>query len=106
MSNKTLFIAFIFVLFQTRLQGNSGKYKGIAENLAVLDSAYYLAQIFLSIWTGYMVDITGNPTTYMIAAAVFGLVATFSTNFVIFDAKEFHEERNCNIKMLDIAVQN
>ncbi|KAG1687297.1 putative uncharacterized transposon-derived protein F52C9.6 [Nymphon striatum] len=87
---------------KTRLPG---KYKGIAENLAVLDSAYYLAQIFLSIWTGYIVDITGgNPTTYMIASAVFGLVAIFTANKVIFDVKDIQEEQKC--KVLEIAAQN
>ncbi|XP_046561467.1 solute carrier family 45 member 3-like [Haliotis rubra] len=63
--------------------GQSLSARGIATDMAVLDSAYFLSQVVLATAMGYIVHITGTVYAYMVCAGVMGLLACFFIQKVI-----------------------
>ncbi|KAK3612497.1 hypothetical protein CHS0354_024467 [Potamilus streckersoni] len=58
--------------------------RGIATDMGMMDSAYFLSQVVLSGLMGYVVHITGSVVSYMVTAGVMGVVACiFIQNIVI-----------------------
>ncbi|XP_078597642.1 solute carrier family 45 member 3-like [Branchiostoma floridae x Branchiostoma japonicum] len=51
---------------------------GVGAHMAALNTSYYLAQIMLSVFMGYIVHITRSVTTYITCAALLGMVACFT----------------------------
>ena len=51
---------------------DSLRHRGIGADLAMLDSAYYLAQVMLSALMGYVVHYTGTVVSYVVCASVLG----------------------------------
>lgn len=56
--------------------------RGVGEEMAVLDSAFYLAQIIPSAFLGYVVNYTKSSSTYMFAATLCGAAAYGVAYFV------------------------
>lgn len=68
--------------------GNSsefGEEQGLGTDVAVLDTAYFLAQIILSVFMGPLVDLTGSALPYMVVSALTGLVAVYCGTRVVFN---------------------
>jgi len=49
--------------------------RGMGSDLATLDSAYYLAQVILSAFMGYIVHWTGTVLSYILVSAAMGALA-------------------------------
>lgn len=62
----------------------SSEERGLGTDVAVLDTAYFLAQIFLSVCMGPLVDMTGSALPYMVVAALTGAVSVYCGSRVIF----------------------
>jgi len=61
---------------------------GVGEDIAILDSGYYLSQIWLSLVMGKIVEMTGLAHYYIIVACLSGLAATFMANRVVFSPSD------------------
>ncbi|CAJ0917359.1 unnamed protein product [Ranitomeya imitator] len=61
---------------------------GICLDIAILDSACLLSQVVPSLVMGFIVQITQTVTAYVAFAGVFGLVAIYFSNKVVFDKSE------------------
>jgi solute carrier family 45 protein 3 len=49
--------------------------RGVATDMATMDSAWYLSQIVLSLMMGPVVEITGSVRSYMVASGLVGLLS-------------------------------
>ncbi|XP_046394216.1 solute carrier family 45 member 3-like [Ischnura elegans] len=58
--------------------------RGSGEDFAVLDLAYYLGQILLSVVMSYIGQLLGQPQCYIIFAGLAGLASCYFANKVIF----------------------
>ena len=67
--------------------------KGLGTDVAVLDIAYFLAQIVLSIFMGPLVDLTGSALPYMVVSALTGLVAVYCGSRVVFTDQQLLQLR-------------
>ncbi|KAG8188990.1 hypothetical protein JTE90_010078 [Oedothorax gibbosus] len=56
---------------------NNCKTRGVGEDMAVLDSAVYLAQIIPSFFLGYIVELTQTSSAYMFVAAGCGVTRCY-----------------------------
>lgn len=61
-----------------------GEESGLGADVAVLDMAYFLAQILLSICMGPLVDLTGSSMPYMVVATLAGGVSVYYASRVVF----------------------
>ena len=61
---------------------------GVGEDIAILDTGYYLSQIVLSLVMGRIVEVTGLAHYYIIVACVSGLAATIMANKVVFSTQD------------------
>jgi len=61
-----------------------GEESGLGADVAVLDMAYFLAQILLSMCMGPLVDLTGSSMPYMVVAALAGSVSVYCASRVVF----------------------
>ncbi|XP_054723910.1 solute carrier family 45 member 3-like [Uloborus diversus] len=59
-------------------------HRGLGEDMAVIDASLFLSQIIPSIFLGYIVELTGSTTMYMITAAFCGCLATLLATFIVF----------------------
>ncbi|KFM63930.1 Solute carrier family 45 member 3, partial [Stegodyphus mimosarum] len=59
-------------------------YRGVGEDMAVLDSAFYLSQIIPSLFLGHIVEYTKSSSSYMVVAALCGTFASYFSYFVVF----------------------
>lgn len=57
--------------------------RGIATDMATLDSAYFLSQVTLSGLMGYVVYMTGSQLSYMATAGVMGILAVYCIQNVV-----------------------
>ncbi|WAR03056.1 S45A3-like protein [Mya arenaria] len=57
--------------------------RGVATDMATLDSAYFLAQVVLSCIMGYIVYMTGSVLSYMVTAGVMGVLSLYFIQNVI-----------------------
>jgi hypothetical protein len=48
---------------------------GFGEDIAILDTGYFLSQIILSLVMGKLVELTGAPHLYFLAASACGFMA-------------------------------
>ncbi|XP_064086688.1 solute carrier family 45 member 3-like [Macrobrachium nipponense] len=67
--------------------------KGLGTDVAVLDIAYFLAQIILSIFMGPLVDLTGSALPYMVVSALTGVVAVYCSTRVVFTDQQLMQLR-------------
>ena len=62
--------------------------RGIATDMATLDSAYFLSQVVLSCLMGYIVHMTGSVLSYMVTAGVMGVLSCYFIQNVICNKQE------------------
>lgn len=58
--------------------------RGLGEDMAVLDAAFYLSQIILSLVVGHIVKATGTVMAYMVIAAICGALSCYSATFIAY----------------------
>ncbi|KAK7471753.1 hypothetical protein BaRGS_00035635 [Batillaria attramentaria] len=68
----------------------NGPERGIGTDMAVLDSAYFLSQVILSVLMGGIVHITGTVVSYMVTAGAFGLLACFFIQHIVTCQEEMY----------------
>jgi len=66
---------------------------GVGEDIAVLDTGYYLSQIGLSLVMGRLVEMTGLPHYYIIVSCVAGIAAVIFANKVVTCPEEARQSR-------------
>jgi len=84
-----LFQAFFFDAVPAR----GGAVRGVATDMASLDSAYFLSQVMLSCLMGYIVYMTGSVLSYMVMAGAMGVVALVVIQNVITSPQELQALR-------------
>jgi len=57
--------------------------RGIGSDLATLDSAYYLSQVVLTAFMGYIVHWTGTVLSYVLVSAAMGALACIFAGRVV-----------------------
>lgn len=62
--------------------------RGIGLDLAILDSAFLLSQVILTLFMGMIVQFAQSVTAYMVCSAVFGAVAIFFGSQIVYDQKD------------------
>jgi len=63
--------------------GVSTPARGMGSDLATLDSAFYLSQVVLTAFMGYIVHWTGTVLSYVLVAAAMGALACFCAARVV-----------------------
>ena len=63
---------------------------GVGEDMAVLDSTYYLSQIILSVFMGKLVEMTGLPHFYIAIASLCGFLSALMATRVAFTPSEYN----------------
>jgi len=63
--------------------------RGIGGDMALLDSAYFLSQVFITASLGYMSHWTGSVYSYIIFANISGILSILTLKHVVFNASEF-----------------
>lgn len=71
------------VYFKSRCDGG-----GYGQDIAILDTAYYMSQIILSLVMGQLVEMSGLPHLYIVMASVCGFVAAYSATKVVFSPSD------------------
>ncbi|XP_059082872.1 solute carrier family 45 member 3-like isoform X2 [Tigriopus californicus] len=74
------------VYFKARSDGG-----GYGQDIAILDTAYYMSQIILSLVMGQLVEMSGLPHLYIIMASICGFVAAYSATKVVFCPSDMHK---------------
>merc|ERR1719209_1689752 len=69
---------------------------GVGEDIAVLDTGYYLSQIGLSLVMGRLVEMTGLPHYYIIVSCVAGIAAVIFANKVVTCPEEARQSRGAS----------
>lgn len=64
--------------------GGGGEERGIGADIAVINSAYFLGQIIVSVVVGPLVDATRSVTVYMAVSAVCAFAACFFATHIVF----------------------
>ncbi|XP_010881801.2 solute carrier family 45 member 3 [Esox lucius] len=62
--------------------------RGVGLDFAVLDSTFLLSQVFPTLFMGMIVQFTKSVTAYMASSAIFGVIAIYLANRVVFDQKD------------------
>ncbi|KAG0727469.1 Solute carrier family 45 member 3 [Chionoecetes opilio] len=75
------------------LSPDGGEERGLGTDVAVLDTAYFLSQIILSVCMGPLVDLTGSALPYMVVAALSGLVAVYYGARIVFTDVHLRQTR-------------
>ena len=65
-------------------------FTGIGEDMAVLDSTYYLSQIILSVFMGKLVEATGLPHFYIVISSLCGFLSAIMATRVAFTPSDFN----------------
>ena len=63
--------------------GISTPARGMGSDLATLDSAFYLSQVVLTAFMGYIVHWTGTVFSYILVAAAMGALACICASRVV-----------------------
>jgi len=67
-----------------------GVFTGVGEDMAVLDSTYYLSQIILSVFMGKLVEATGFPHFYIVIASLCGFLSAIMATRVAFTPSDYN----------------
>lgn len=62
--------------------------RGVGLDFAILDSTFLLSQVFPTLFMGMIVQFAQSVTTYIAFSAIFGAVAIYLANQIIFDQKD------------------
>jgi hypothetical protein len=80
-----LFWNFLFQVFFYDVDDNT---RGTAQDIAVLDSAYFLSQVILTPIVGYIEHLSGNVAAYMVCSVILGVVSCFCVLRVTYNRQE------------------
>ena len=75
----------------TRSLESKDHHSGVGEDMAVLDSTYYLSQIILSVFMGKLVEMTGLPHFYIAIASLCGIMSALMATRVTFTASDYNQ---------------
>ncbi|XP_070971576.1 solute carrier family 45 member 3-like [Oncorhynchus clarkii lewisi] len=64
--------------------------RGVGLDFAILDSTFLLSQVFPTLFMGMIVQFTKSVTAYMASSAIFGIIAIYLANQIIFDQKDLN----------------
>ncbi|RXN01400.1 hypothetical protein EOD39_6918 [Acipenser ruthenus] len=62
--------------------------RGVGLDFAILDSTFLLSQVFPSFFMGMIVQFTESVTAYIASSTIFGLIAIYLANHIVFDQKD------------------
>ncbi|KAI3371603.1 hypothetical protein L3Q82_024172 [Scortum barcoo] len=62
--------------------------RGVGLDFAILDSTFLLSQVFPTLFMGMIVQFAQSVTAYIAFSAIFGAVAIYLANQIIFDQKD------------------
>ncbi|XP_068169807.1 solute carrier family 45 member 3 [Antennarius striatus] len=62
--------------------------RGVGLDFAILDSTFLLSQVFPSLFMGMIVQFAQSVIAYIASSAIFGAIAIFLANQIIFDQKD------------------
>ncbi|XP_018581585.2 solute carrier family 45 member 3 [Scleropages formosus] len=62
--------------------------RGVGLDFALLDSTFLLSQVFPTLFMGMIVQFTESVTTYIASSAIFGFVAIYLANQIVFEQKD------------------
>ncbi|MBN3296057.1 S45A3 protein, partial [Amia calva] len=68
-------------------EGDFGK-RGVGLDFAILDSTFLLSQVFPSLFMGMIVQFTESVTAYIASSTIFGFIAIYLANHIVFDQKD------------------
>ncbi|XP_021353079.1 solute carrier family 45 member 3-like isoform X2 [Mizuhopecten yessoensis] len=92
-SNKEVYFADTVTPGPHGLPGGQGvATRGIATDMAVLDSSYFLSQVILSAIMGYIVHITGTVTSYILTAGAMGVISCFLVMQIVTSKQEMQRQ--------------
>lgn len=90
---KKIFFFFFQIFFfdvepTSSSSSSNSQVRGIATDMAILDSTYFLSQVILSGIMGYIVHITGTVLSYIITAGVMGIFSCIFTTKIIINKQD------------------
>ncbi|XP_056138547.1 solute carrier family 45 member 3 [Lampris incognitus] len=62
--------------------------RGVGLDFAILDSTFLLSQVFPTLFMGTIVQFAQSVTAYIACSAIFGAVAIYLANQIVFDQKD------------------
>ncbi|KAJ8391076.1 hypothetical protein AAFF_G00096970 [Aldrovandia affinis] len=62
--------------------------RGVGLDFAILDSTFLLSQVFPTLFMGTIVQLTESVTAYIASSAIFGLIAIYLANRIVFDQRD------------------
>ncbi|XP_075998321.1 solute carrier family 45 member 3 [Genypterus blacodes] len=62
--------------------------RGVGLDFAILDSTFLLSQVFPTLFMGMIVQFAQSVTAYIACSAIFGAVAIYLANQIVFDQKD------------------
>lgn len=68
--------------------------RGVGLDFAILDSAFLISQVILTLFMGMIVQFAQSVTTYMACSSVFGAVAIYFAGRIVYDQKDL---KSCNV---------
>ncbi|KAJ8381770.1 hypothetical protein SKAU_G00025480 [Synaphobranchus kaupii] len=67
--------------------GDHGK-RGVGLDFAILDSTFLLSQVFPTLFMGMIVQLTESVTAYIASSAIFGAIAIYLAQHIVFDQRD------------------
>ncbi|KAJ8002758.1 hypothetical protein DPEC_G00162270 [Dallia pectoralis] len=67
--------------------------RGVGLDFAILDSTFLLSQVFPTLFMGMIVQFTKSVSAYMACSAIFGVIAIYLANRVVFDQNDLQGRR-------------
>lgn len=68
--------------------------RGVGLDFAILDSAFLISQVILTLFMGMIVQFAQSVTAYMACSSVFGAVAIYFGGRIVYDQKDL---KSCNV---------
>ncbi|XP_072291271.1 solute carrier family 45 member 3 [Eucyclogobius newberryi] len=62
--------------------------RGVGLDFAILDSAFLISQVILTLFMGMIVQFAQSVTAYMACAAIFGALAIYFSGRIVYDQKD------------------
>lgn len=62
--------------------------RGVGLDFAILDSTFLLSQVFPTLFMGIIVQLTQSVTAYIASSAIFGLIAIYLAQRIVFDQRD------------------
>ncbi len=90
-SSSVYILSFQVFFYDTRSADSQIPARGIATDMATLDSAYFLSQVVLSALMGNVVHFTGTVLAYIVCAGSMGAVACACITRIIYSKMQMQQ---------------